>query len=99
MVVGTKAGELLVYDLATSSLIQTIKAHAGTVWSVHVKPNKLGMATGSADKEVKFWDFEYNVGSNADQVENVQLDHKAFILTYVPMYRKSQLSASFCKRP
>ncbi|KAG8895261.1 hypothetical protein FRC00_007687 [Tulasnella sp. 408] len=67
VLVGTKAGELLVYDLATSTLIQTIKAHAGTIWSVHVKPNKLGAVTGSADKEVKFWDFEYNVGPNANQ--------------------------------
>ncbi|KIO30256.1 hypothetical protein M407DRAFT_225108 [Tulasnella calospora MUT 4182] len=67
VLVGTKAGELLVYDLATSSLIQTVKAHAGTIWSVQVKPNKLGAVTGSADKEVKFWDFEYNVGPNADQ--------------------------------
>ncbi|KAG9015886.1 hypothetical protein FRB90_004307 [Tulasnella sp. 427] len=67
VVVGTKTGELLVYDLATSSLIQAIKAHAGSVWSVHVKLNKLGMVTGSADKEVKFWDFEYNVGPNANQ--------------------------------
>ena len=68
VIVGTKSGELLVYDLATSSLVETIAAHSGTVWSIQVTPKKLGMVTGSADKEVKFWDFEYNVGSQADKV-------------------------------
>ncbi|KAG9034074.1 hypothetical protein FRB95_013843 [Tulasnella sp. JGI-2019a] len=61
--VGTKSGEILIYDLATSSMIDRVKAHAGTVWSMQVKNNKMGMVTGSADKEVKFWDFEYTTGS------------------------------------
>lgn len=68
VVVGTKSGELLVYDLATSSLVETIAAHTATVWSMQVTPKKLGMVTGSADKEVKFWEFEYNVGAQAKPV-------------------------------
>ncbi|KAG8845693.1 hypothetical protein FRB96_002287 [Tulasnella sp. 330] len=61
--IGTKSGDILIYDLATSSMIDRVEAHTGTVWSMQVRNNKLGMVTGSADKEVKFWDFEYTVGA------------------------------------
>lgn len=56
--VGTKAGELLLYDLASSSLIETVKAHTATVWSLHVRADGQALVTGSADKDVKFWEFE-----------------------------------------
>ncbi|GAB5035806.1 wd repeat-containing protein 3 [Nannochloropsis oceanica] len=35
--------------------------HAGAVWSMDVRPDGKGMATGGADKEVKFWDFDMDV--------------------------------------
>ncbi|KAF9006480.1 WD-repeat-containing protein [Cyathus striatus] len=56
--VGTKSGEILIYDIASSSLIETVKAHKGTVWSLHVRADEQGLASGSADKDVKFWEFE-----------------------------------------
>ncbi|KXN83719.1 hypothetical protein AN958_00861 [Leucoagaricus sp. SymC.cos] len=56
--VGTKSGDILIYDIASSTLIETIKAHSATVWSIHVRPDERGLASGSADKDVKFWDFE-----------------------------------------
>lgn len=56
--VGTKTGELLIFDIAASTLLETIKAHEGAVWSMQVKPDGLGMVTGSSDKDVKFWEFE-----------------------------------------
>ncbi|BGP26588.1 beta transducin [Rhodotorula toruloides] len=58
IVVGTKSGELLLYDLSSSSLLETSAAHTAPVWSVHVRPDQRGLVTGSADKDVKFWDFE-----------------------------------------
>lgn len=58
IVVGTKSGELLLYDLSSSSLLETFPAHTGPLWSLHVRPDKRGLVTGSADKDVKFWDFE-----------------------------------------
>lgn len=58
IVVGTKSGELLLYDLSSSSLLETIAAHTGPIWSLHVRPDGRGLVTGSADKDVKFWDFE-----------------------------------------
>ncbi|KAK7061634.1 WD-repeat-containing protein [Favolaschia claudopus] len=56
--VGTKTGEILIYDLASSSLIETIQAHTGTVWSLQVRHDQQALVSGSADKDVKFWDFE-----------------------------------------
>ena len=56
--VGTKGGEILIYDLASASLVDTIKGHAGTLWSMHIRPDGRGLVTGGADKDVKFWDIE-----------------------------------------
>ena len=63
--VGTKAGEVLLYDIASSTLIETIKAHSSTVWSMHLRPDEQLLVTGSADKDVKFWELEReNAGSS-----------------------------------
>lgn len=56
--VGTKSGEVLIYDLASASLVDTVKAHAGTLWSMHIRPDGGSLVTGGADKDVKFWDIE-----------------------------------------
>lgn len=61
--IGTKNGEILLYDLASSSLIETIKAHNGTVWSLHVRKDGRALVSGSADKDIKFWEFEEKLGS------------------------------------
>jgi U3 small nucleolar RNA-associated protein 12 len=44
--------------------METVKAHSSTVWSLHVRPDEQVLVSGSADKEVKFWEFERNVSSN-----------------------------------
>ena len=58
VVVGNRNGELELFDIASSTLIDTIKAHEGPVWTLHVHPDGRSMVTGSADKSAKFWDFE-----------------------------------------
>ncbi|BGP42296.1 beta transducin [Rhodotorula kratochvilovae] len=58
IVVGTKSGELLLYDLSSSALLETFDAHTAPLWSLHVRPDGRGLVTGSADKDIKFWDFE-----------------------------------------
>ncbi|KAF9263506.1 WD40 repeat-like protein [Marasmius fiardii PR-910] len=55
--VGTKSGELLLFDISSSSLIETVSAHSSTVWSLHVRADGLAMVSGSADKDIKFWEF------------------------------------------
>jgi len=56
--IGTKAGDILLYDIATSSLMGTVTAHTATVWSLHVRTDEQALVSGSADHDVKFWDFE-----------------------------------------
>lgn len=58
VVVGNRNGELELFDIASSTLIDTVKAHDGPVWTLHVHPDGRSLATGSADKTAKFFNFE-----------------------------------------
>ncbi|CAO3638307.1 unnamed protein product [Cunninghamella blakesleeana] len=58
ILIGTKTGELELYDIGAAVMIQSIKAHDGPIYSLSVRPDKRGFVTGSADKDVKFWDFD-----------------------------------------
>lgn len=58
VVVGTKEGDIEMYDIAASSLLDKISAHEGAVWTMKVHPDGKSLITGSADKSVKFWNFE-----------------------------------------
>ncbi|KAI8839624.1 WD40-repeat-containing domain protein [Chytridium lagenaria] len=40
-----------------SILLESIKAHEGPIWSLPSVARKRGLTTGSADKDVKFWEF------------------------------------------
>ena len=57
-VIGTKEGTLELIDVAASSLIASVQAHSGPVWSVAALPDGSGFVSGSADKDVKFWDWD-----------------------------------------
>ncbi|CAM9131662.1 unnamed protein product, partial [Phaeothamnion confervicola] len=58
LVVGCKDGNLQVVDLASGDIIRDYAAHDGAIWSLDVRPDGRGLATGSADHAIKFWDFE-----------------------------------------
>lgn len=58
VLVGNKNGELELFDIASSTLIDTIKAHEGAIWTLRVHPDGKSAVTGSADKTVKFWRFD-----------------------------------------
>lgn len=58
VVVGNRNGELELFDIASSTLIDTVKAHDGAIWTLHVHPDGKSIATGSADKSAKFFNFE-----------------------------------------
>ncbi|GBC04191.1 hypothetical protein RclHR1_05560011 [Rhizophagus clarus] len=58
VIVGTKSGHLELFDIASASLIESIEAHDKAIWSLQVRPDKKGLVTGSADTNVKFWDFD-----------------------------------------
>jgi U3 small nucleolar RNA-associated protein 12 len=70
VVVGTKAGDLEVFDLQSCCLIERVKAHDGPVWSMQMWPDRKGLTTGSADKDVKFWEFGIKTfGRDGDEEE------------------------------
>ncbi|KAH8676711.1 WD40-repeat-containing domain protein [Tricladium varicosporioides] len=58
VVVGTKAGELELFDVASAAQLDTVKAHEGAIWTLQVHPDGRSLASGSADKTAKFWNFE-----------------------------------------
>lgn len=57
-VVGTKDGALEIFNLNASSKTAISQAHQGAIWSVALLPDNAGIVSGSADKSVKFWDWE-----------------------------------------
>ncbi|ATY60469.1 WD domain-containing [Cordyceps militaris] len=57
VVVGTKSGELQLFDVASAALIDSVDAHEGAIWSLNVHPDGRSVVSGSADKSAKFWDF------------------------------------------
>ncbi|KAJ1617578.1 WD40-repeat-containing domain protein [Pavlovales sp. CCMP2436] len=59
LLVGTKAGELKLYNLGAATLVQNIEAHEGkSVWAVSVQPGGLGVLSAGADKTVRTWTLE-----------------------------------------
>ncbi|EMG49810.1 DIP2 U3 small nucleolar RNA-associated protein 12 [Candida maltosa Xu316] len=65
IVVGFKNGDLELYDLATSSLVDRVeKAHSlndeesAAIWSLDITPDGKTLVTGGNDKCVKFWNFK-----------------------------------------
>ena len=57
VIVGTKEGKLELFDIASSTILDTISAHEKDVWSLNVHPDGKSLVTGSADKSAKFWEF------------------------------------------
>ena len=58
VLLGTKMGELEMYDISTSALIEKFQAHEGAIWTLAVHPDGKSIVTGSADKSAKFWRFD-----------------------------------------
>lgn len=61
-VVGTKEGTLEVLDLGACSRSAVEGAHEGPVWSLAALPDRTGFVSGSADKQVKFWQWDVAAG-------------------------------------
>eukprot|EP00887_Chlorella_sp_A99_P006380 scaffold3.g6380.t1 len=56
-VVGTKEGSLEIFDLGSGARTAVLPAHAGAVWSLAPLPDRSGFVSGSADHDVKFWEW------------------------------------------
>ncbi|CCE62237.1 hypothetical protein TPHA_0C00810 [Tetrapisispora phaffii CBS 4417] len=57
-VIGTREGQIQLFDLVTSTLIESIDvAHNAAIWSLDITQDGKRLVTGSADKSIKFWNF------------------------------------------
>ncbi|RKF55174.1 putative WD repeat-containing protein C3D6.12 [Erysiphe neolycopersici] len=57
LVVGTKTGDLELFDVVSAAMIERVQAHEGAIWALQVHPNGQSLISGSADKTAKFWKF------------------------------------------
>ncbi|XP_042722780.1 WD repeat-containing protein 3 [Lagopus leucura] len=103
VIVGTKTGKLQLYDLASGSLMETLNAHDGAVWSIALSPDQRGFVTGGADKCVKFWDFELVKDESSiqkrlsmKQVRILQLDEDVLCVRYSPNQKLLAVSLLDC---
>ena len=58
VLIGTQEGTLELFDIASGLCLETVEAHTGPIWSIDLDPSQTGFVTGSADHDVKFWEFE-----------------------------------------
>ncbi|KAL4458578.1 hypothetical protein ABPG75_013443 [Micractinium tetrahymenae] len=63
-IAGTKEGTIEIFDVGTSSRIAVVNAHTGPVWSLAALPDSSGFVSGSADHDIKFW--EWGVAADPD---------------------------------
>ncbi|NXS80009.1 WDR3 protein, partial [Erpornis zantholeuca] len=103
VIIGTKTGKLQLYDLASGSLIETLDAHDGAVWSIALSPDQHGFVTGGADKCVKFWEFELVKDESSVQkrlsmkhVRILQLDEDVLCVRYSPNQKLLAVSLLDC---
>ncbi|MQM00078.1 hypothetical protein Taro_032810 [Colocasia esculenta] len=57
--VGTKSGTLEVIDIQSSSCVEVVEAHGGSLRSIALIPDGNGFVTGGADHDIKFWEYHY----------------------------------------
>ncbi|KAL7627426.1 beta transducin [Parahypoxylon ruwenzoriense] len=53
--IGTKSGEIELFEVATGALLDSVSAHEGAIWSLQIHPDGRSIVSGSADKSAKFW--------------------------------------------
>ncbi|XP_021288979.1 WD repeat-containing protein 3 [Herrania umbratica] len=57
-IVGTKDGKIEIIDVGSGTCSEGVEAHGGSVRSIAAIPNENGFVTGSADHDVKFWEYQ-----------------------------------------
>ncbi|PWA15611.1 hypothetical protein CCH79_00018459, partial [Gambusia affinis] len=103
IILGTKNGKLQIFDLASGSLLETVDAHSGAVWSLCLAPDQRGVISGSADKTVKFWEFELVKDKGTEQkrltvkhTRTLQLEEDVLCVKFSPDHRLLAVSLLDC---
>ena len=91
LLVGDASGMVHLVDLVTGEAIDSVKAHGGAVRALTVRPDRKGMMTGGADKNVKFWEFKAtsknDVGQKLKTIKTLQMNDEVLGLKYSPDLR------------
>ncbi|KAL5740887.1 hypothetical protein ACOSQ2_030067 [Xanthoceras sorbifolium] len=64
--VGTKSGTVEIIDVGSGTCIEVVEAHGGSVQWIAAIPNEDGFVTGSADHDVKFWEYHVKQKTSRD---------------------------------
>lgn len=103
IILGTKSGKLQIFELASGSLLETIDAHNGALWSLCLAPDQRGIVTGGADKTVKFWEFELIKDQGTSQkrltvkhMRTLQLEEDVLCVKFSPDHRLLAVSLLDC---
>lgn len=62
--IGTRDGHLRLFDIGSGEMLDDVQAHEGAIWSIAMQPDKQGFVSASADKDLKFWEFELTEASS-----------------------------------
>ena len=54
---GTKGGTIEIWDLNNNSIVQRLRGHSYSVWSLKLISNE-SLASGSGDESIKLWDLK-----------------------------------------
>ena len=76
VLLGAKSGSLIIVDIVTGDVIETIPAHEKELWSVTLLPDLRGCVTGGGDSSIKFWSFELIDDVNNENNKVLSLIHK-----------------------
>ncbi|MED6290311.1 Dip2/Utp12 protein [Characodon lateralis] len=103
IILGTKSGKLQIFELASGSLLETVDAHSGAVWSLCLAPDQREIVSGSADKTVKFWEFELIKDQGTGQkrltvkhTRTLQLEEDVLCVKFSPDHRLLAVSLLDC---
>lgn len=68
VIVATKQGNILIYDLVINELIQKCRGHEGEVYSLCLTSDETGIVTGGADSCIKIWKFDLKMINDIKQL-------------------------------
>lgn len=74
-VIGTKEGTLQVVDVGLAAVCSSTAAHQGAIWSLAALPDQSGFVSGSADHELKFWEWQLESTPADEGRQRVILKH------------------------
>jgi WD40 repeat protein len=79
-------------------LIETTTAHSSAVWSLHIRADGRAMVSGSADKNVKFWEFGHKnaTDENASSTIATPLDFLSDAFSWMKATKRNFVNAGTC---